>query len=411
LPDGENVLFSIRYSAGIPYQIAVLSLETKEQKTLLANGRQAHYLPTGHLVYELSVTGNLMAVPFDLARLEVTGEPVPIVEGVRQVGSSFVDYAVSQEGTLVYVPAGGGSAENSLVWVDRKGTEHLVTEAKRAYTNPRLSSDGKRIALSFFEDDERHAWIYDIERESFSRLTFEGLINTPLTWTPDGNWITFRSDRDGQQNLYHKAADGSGPAERLTTTQNSQIPTSWSPDGKVLAFYEWGPNAPRDIWLLPMEGERKPQLVISSPNVDCCARFSPDGQWLAYVSTETGRRHVYVRPYPETRGKWLVSGEEGGGEPVWSPDGTELFYRSGSQMERMMAVFIHTEPTFSSETPRVLFEGSYQRSAASPGDNPYYDISPDGQRFLMIKREQQAGTQINVVLNWFEELKRLVPTP
>ena len=152
----------------------------------------------------------------------------------------------------------------------------------------------------FFEDDERHAWIYDIERESFSRLTFEGLNNTPLIWTPDGNWITFRSNRDGTDNLYHKAADGSGPAERLTTNKNFKIPTSWSPDGKVLAFHEWGATAPRDIWLLPMEGERKPQLFISSPNYDCCARFSPDGQWLAYVSDEMGLKHVYVRPYPET---------------------------------------------------------------------------------------------------------------
>jgi serine/threonine-protein kinase len=407
LPDGENVLFSIRYPAAASYQIAVLSLETKEQKNLLANGRQAHYLPTGHLVYELSATGNLVAVPFDLARLEVTGEPVPIVEGVRQTRGDRVDYSVSQEGTLVYVP-GQTVAENTLVWVDREGRETLVTKGERAYTTPRISPDGKRIALAFFEDDgNRNIWIYDIERDSFSRATFEGSDNAPVIWTPDGNWITFQSNRDGPDNLYHKAADGSGPAERLTTSEVTHNATSWTPDGKVLAFYTLGTD-PRQIWLLPMEGERKPQLLMSSDA--CCVRFSPDGHWLAYVSSETGRKHVYVRPYPEARGKWLVSGEEGGGEPLWSHDGTELFYRSGPQMERMMAVSVRTEPTFSAETPRVLFEGSYKISASVPGDNPYYDIFPDGQRFLMIKEEQVAG-QINVVLNWFEELKRLVPIP
>ena len=278
------------------------------------------------------------------------------------------------------------------------------------YTTPSISPDGKRIALAFREDGERHVWIYDIERDSLNRLTFEGVDNAPLIWTPDGNWITFQSDRDGGDILYQKPADGSGPAERLTTTQKTQTPTSWSPDGSVLAFHEVSPETSRDIWVLAIEGDGKPQLLISSPSVDCCAVFSPDGEWLAYVSNEAGQPHVYVSPYPEPTVKWLVSGQEGGGAPVWSPDGTELFYQSGAQMERMMAVTVHTEPTFSAETPQELFEGSYQISRYIPGFIQYYDISPDGQRFLMIKLEQQEGGQINVVLNWFEELKRLVPT-
>ena len=136
-------------------------------------------------------------------------------------------------------------------------------------------------------------------------MTFERVDNAPLIWTPDGHWITFQSDPN---NLYHKAADGSGPAERLTTSQDTQVPTSWTPDGKLLAFHTLGGN--QGIWLLLMEGERKPELLISSPNFECCARFSPDGQWLAYVSNETGRNHIHVRSYPETSGKWLVSGEE-----------------------------------------------------------------------------------------------------
>ncbi len=155
-----------------------------------------------------------------------------------------------------------------------------------------------------------------------------------------------------------------------------------------------------------MDGDRKPEPLISSPKLDCCARFSPDGKWLAYVSNETGRHHVYVSPYPEPTVKWLVSGEAGGGGPVWSPNGTEIFYRSGG---KMMAVSVQTKPTFSSGRPRVLFEGAYVTSTSLPGVSQYHDIHPDGQRFLMIKEGQDSG-QINVVLNWFEELKRLVPT-
>ena len=155
-----------------------------------------------------------------------------------------------------------------------------------------------------------------------------------------------------------------------------------------------------------MEGDGEPQPLISSPNVECCPKFSPDGKWIAYVSDELGPDHVYVTPYPKPDVKWLVSEEEGGGEPVWSPDGTELFYRSGN---RLMAVSAQTEPTFGAGKPEVLFEGSYVMSSDLPGYQ-FYDISSDTQRFLMIKAVEGSTGQINVVLNWFEELKRLVRT-
>jgi len=306
------------------------------------------------------------------------------------------------------VPTGEQSAENSLVWVDRQGTERLLTEEKRNFGVPQISPDEKQVALYIGDrGGPRDLWIYHLEGDSFSRLTFEGPVNGPLIWTPDGKWITFRSTRGGALgNLYRKAADGSGSTERLTTSAFNQVPNSWSPDGSVLAFHELRSESGRDIWILPMDSG-EPELFISSPNIDCCAVFSPDGRWLAYVSDETGQPNVYVSPYPEPLGKWLVSGEEGGGEPVWSPDGTELFYRSG---DRMMVVSVQTQPTFRPGKPTVLFEGSYVTSQALPGHYFHYDISTDGQQFLMIKREQQGEAQINVVLNWFEELKRLVPT-
>ena len=290
---------------------------------------------------------------------------------------------------------------------DRQGTERLVTEEKRIFNAPRVSPDGKRLALAIIGDDGYlNVWIYDMEGDSFSRLTFGGQSNGRPIWTADGKLITFRSARGGIGNLYQKQADGSGPTERLTTSEYNQNPDSWSPDGSVLAFTEIHPKTEYDIWILSMDGDRKPELLISSPQRDCCARFSPDGKWLAYVSNETGRDHVYVTPYPEPTVKWLVSGEEGGGGPLWSPDGTEIFYRSGNQM---MVVSVQTKPTFSSGKPRELFEGAYVTSTTLPGVSQYHDIHPAGQRLLMIK-EDQSGGQINVVLYWFEKLKGLVPT-
>jgi len=180
------------------------------------------------------------------------------------------------------------------------------------------------------------------------------------------------------------------------------MPQSLTPDGSVVAFSEYA-----DIWMLQIEGDREPQPFIISPNIENFPKFSPDGNWLAYVSDELGPMNVYVSPYPKPDVKYLVSEEEGGGEPVWSPDGSELFYRSGN---RMMAVSVETEPTFRAGRPEVLFERRYVTSRISPG-NPYYDISPDAQHFLMIKAaEGSQSPQINVVQNWFEELKRLVPT-
>ena len=407
LPDGKNLLFTILPN-GAEYQTALLSLETGERKVVLENARQARYLSTGHLVYEQSRTGNLMAAPFDLAALEVTGDSVPVVQQVRENVPGLVDYAVSDNGTLVYVPGDSGVPKGSLVWVDRKGTARIVTPEKRGYTMPRISPDGRQVALSMMEDDgSRNVWIYDLEENLFNRLTFEGDQNRLVIWEPNGQWITFDSDRDGARHLFRQLADGSGPAEPLLTTLVAAIPNSWSPDGKVLAFHMGGSGA-QDLWILPMEGEREPRALIESPRSYCCAVFSPDSKWLAYVSSEKGQRQVYVSPYPEPDVKWLVSGEEDGGEPVWAPDGSELFYRSG---EKMMVVPVETEPTFKVGKSEELFEGSYTVSTTNPGYLQYYDISPDGQRFLMIKKELlQEEAQINVVLNWFEELKRLVPT-
>ena len=238
LPDGKHILFSIRL--GTSYQTALLSLETGERKVLLENARQARYLSTGHLVYEQSGTGNLMVVPFDLAALEVTGDSVPVVQGVRQGPVGDVDYAISDNGTLVYVPSTStGGLNRTLVWVDREGLATPLIEDRQGYRRPRLSPDGQRVAVEVQLVANSDIWIYDIGRGTRMRLTVEGINQSPV-WTPDGTRVTFSSDRDDPQNLYWKPADGSGQAELLLNMNslNSLIPTSWSPDGESLAFYD-----------------------------------------------------------------------------------------------------------------------------------------------------------------------------
>jgi Tol biopolymer transport system component len=198
--------------------------------------------------------------------------------------------------------------------------------------------------------------------------------------------------------VFWRAADGAGAEERLTSGENQQAAVSWSPDGKLLAFTDESPTTALDIWILRVEGERKPLPFIRTPFSEEGAAFSPDGRWLAYSSNEPGRTEVYVQPFPGPGGKHLIS-TEGGGGPRWARNGRELFYSNGN---KMMVVDIQTEPTFTAGKPRLLFEGQYGG----------WDVAPDGQRFLMIQsvEPEQPATQINVVLNWFEELKRKVPT-
>jgi serine/threonine-protein kinase len=382
----------------------LLSLETGERKVVLENARQARYLPTGHLVYEQSRTGNLMAVPFDLAALEVTGDSVPVVQGVRQISGGSVDYAISDNGTLIYVPSTGG-LDRTLVWVDREGQEEPLAAEPQGYEYPRISPDGSRLAVSVSESEAEDVWIYDLEREILTRLTFDPATDHNPLWTPDGQRIVFDSGRDGAvHNLYWKAADGTGQVERLTTSPNYTGVYSFSPDGKSLVHREAGTTSQWNLHVLSMEGEFSSQPLLDSEFAEQSAAISPSGRFIAYQSNESGQSEIYVRPFPDVDdGKWQIS-SDGGTGPVWAHRGQELFYRNG---EAMMVVGIKTEPTFTAGSPVVLFTGRY---TTFTGPILNYDISPDGQRLLMIKQEEGPG-QINVVLNWFSELKRLVPTP
>jgi eukaryotic-like serine/threonine-protein kinase len=405
LPGGKAVLFAAGTS-GINFtnaQVALQSVGTGERRNLIQGGMYPRYAPSGHLVYAQG--GSLMAVPFDPQRLTATGAAVPVVEGLLQSPSSgAAQYSFSATGSLVYVSGGVQSAQLRLVWVNRNGAEQPLAAPAHAYLNPLVSLDGRRVAVGITEL-ESQIWLYDLSRETLTRLTFEGNVNNRPVWTPDGKRIAFESNKEGPGNVFWQLADGSGGMERLTTSDYTQVPMSWSPDGQRLAFIETNPTTGWDIWVLRM-GDRKAQPFLRTRFDESVPRFSPDGRWLAYISNESGRFEIYVQPYPGPGGKWQIS-TEGGTEPAWNPNGRELFYRRG---DKMMAVDIATQPGFVAGKPRVLFEGRYE---PTPGTTPNYDVSPDGQRFLMLKSGEAgevAPTQINVVLNWFEELKRRVPT-
>jgi eukaryotic-like serine/threonine-protein kinase len=406
LPNGMAVLFSaggIGQNWGDP-QVAVQSVGTGQRRNLIQGGMHSRYAPSGHLVY--AQRGTLMAVPFDPQRLTVTGAAVPVVEDVLQSPrTGHAQYSFSATGSLVYVPGTAQAAPQSrLVWVGRNGTEQPLAAPGHAYRRPQLSPDGRRVAVGI-QEQETQVWLYDLARGTLTRLTFAGNFDLNPAWTPDGKRIAFTSNKEGPQNIFWQLADGSGGLERLTSgeSSNNYVPASWTPDGQLMAFLEINPTTGLDIWVLRI-GDRKVQPFLRTPFNEGAPRFSPDGRWLAYVSDESGRIEVYVQPYPGPGGKWQVS-TGGGTEPVWNPNGRELFYRSG---DKMMAVEIATQPSFSAGSSRMLFEGPYQ---PSPATIPNYDVSPDGQRFLMLKplEQAQAPTQINVVLNWFEELKQKFP--
>jgi serine/threonine-protein kinase len=260
-------------------QIALPS-GTMQHKILFRGGTYGRYVPTGHLVYYRS--GTIMAVPFDPDRLELQGTPAPVQEGVLQsaANTGAGQFTFSERGTLVYVPGSPQQGDFGMVWVDRKGTEQSLPLSSAIYTNVRLSPDGQRSALVL----ENDIWIYDLSRDTLTRLTFEG-VNSNAQWTPDGKRIAFNSSREGSSaNIYWKLADGTGPEERLTTSANGQFADSFTPDGKTLLYNEADPKTGVDLWVLPLDGERKPRLYLQTPFNERTSRISPDGRWVAYLS-------------------------------------------------------------------------------------------------------------------------------
>lgn len=396
LPGGQALLFTASQGYLQP-KIAVYSVKTRQHRILL-DGLKPRFVRPGHIVFS-RVGGSLWAVPFDPDRLELMGPAVPLVEGVRSEYGVWPYFTIGSDGTLVYVP---GSPLKQLVWVDRKGSVQPLGFPARPYESPRLSPDAKRVATTVREENH-DVWIYDLDRGTATRVTnAPGEDETPV-WIPTGNGLVFAGDRPGASTLLATTLLGSSAEEALLGTAGGhRHADSISADGRLLAFTEISRGTGADIWIMPIREDHKPQPFLQTPFNEWGTKFSPDGRWITYVSDESGRNEVYVQPYPGRDAKWQIS-TEGGAEPVWSRNGRELFYRN---VTRMMVAEIATQPTFSGSKPSVLFEGRYENLSWEPN----YDISPDGQRFLMLKSLDNASpNQINVVLNWLEELKRRVP--
>lgn len=402
LPGGKAVVFASTVGSGTGgAKISVRSLTTGERHDLIP-GLAIHlrYVPPGYLVYVQA--GNLMAAPFDLNKLSLAGPPVAVVEGVlAEVAADAAQYDVSATGTLVYIP-GLAHAPLKLVWVDRKGAEQPVNAPPHTYVLPRIAPDGRRVAVGIEETDPQ-IWIYDVARDALTRLTFQGKPNVDPVWTRDGQRIVYKGPGN---RLFWQSADGSGGVEEITQSKlgSNNVPGSWSPDGQHMVF-TYDVQGGRQLWIYSPQDRKVARLEPNPPQYETAPQFSPDGRWIAYASTESGRSEIYVRPFPGPGGKWQVS-TEGGSEPLWNPKRHELFYRSG---KKLMAVDYEGAQSFSAGKPHVLFEGPY---VPTPRSFPDYDVSPDGQRFLMLKpaEDQQTISQIVVVQNWVEELKQKVPT-
>jgi serine/threonine-protein kinase len=411
LPGGQAVLFTIMPAArgGLDNaQIAVLDFRTNTQTVLVRGGSHAHYVPTGHLVY--AAGGALRAVPFDLGRLAVVGTPVPVVEEVFTTGTGGVDAVVAANGTLVYVAANTATAR-SLVWIGRDGAVgSIATIPADAYASPRLSPDGRSVLVSVRND----VWIYDIASGRRTRVTRDGLASARIAWDPTGSLVAYTSTRGGggSPNVWVQPSDGSSEARQLTKLDGAVDVDWWSPDGRVLAVHHHGPDGIRMLMLsTDKEGSEPQPFVEDEPGAEG-ASFSPDGRYLAYMSTESGQREIYIRAYPRSGGRTTVS-VGGGREPVWARNG-ELYYRNLTG-DRMMAVTVTTKPTLRVGGPSEVFAGRFVLNPPGGGPQPFYDVTRDGPRFLMLKEGDGSGKDVPrarfiIVQNRVEELKRLVPT-
>ena len=402
LPAGRAVLFTVstEQQSGDDGQIAVYSFDD-DTKTILLPGTHPQYAPTGHLVY---AQGNrILAVPFDVARLEMTGTPVPVVENVLRRKRGVAQFSFSDTGTMMYVPSDVAEPQRKLVWVDRQGrTEPVRDLAFGPHVKPRLSPEGNRIATFFVGYSAFDVWVYDLVTDNLQPVTLDGYrsLNMMPLWTPDGAGLTFsRVGRQGAS-IYTMRVDEPGEMRALTSSNDgTNGPVSYSPDG-TLAFLGTRTGVGTGIFMLLPDGEVQDFLV--TPDQESSPMFSPNGRFIAYVSDESGQNEVYVQPYPFIPGGQRKVSSEGGTEPVRARNGTEIYYRNG---DSMMAAEVATGP-FEVVDRIELFVGRFNNSPSTPS----YDVAADG-RFLMVEDDPDDSVRVIVVQNWFEELKERVPVP
>ena len=346
LPNLKGVLFTAWSGSPEESRLAVVSLDTGAVSYLLTGGSQPRYSPTGHIVY--GVGGTLWAVGFDADRLALTStNPVPVVENVTTKNTGAAYFSLAGDGSLVYGIGGGvaGGAPRSLVWVDREGREEPLATPLRPYQSPSISPDGRQVAVDVFDAEGGDIWLHDLERGTETILTTDPANDAGPLWTPDGERVVFWSDREGQVALFQKLANTPEDAELIAAASDGSAiiqATGWADEGQTLLYWEAG-RVPPDIGVVSMEGDRATELLLETEFVEAAPSVSPEGGWIAYESNQTGQSEVYVQRFPGFGDRQIIS-TDGGRQPLWSPDGRELFYRAPTGMIRVP--ILETEPMF-----------------------------------------------------------------
>jgi serine/threonine-protein kinase len=397
LPGGRTVIFESHEGGFNPEDAAVcaVSLDTGKQKILMRASDDVRYIPTGHLVYVQA--GALLAVPFDAGRLEVTGPPQPVGEGaLMQRNTGGVHYAIAPNGTLVYVPGDAVGGASEISWVGKGGTLEPYPVDRALYRWPRLSPDGRRLAVQLIGGSVLGTWVAPVGSHDFAKLT-SGL--GPV-WSPKGDRVYFSPQTE--RGVYWKRSDGSGNEEVLLKDPHTEVPTSVTPDGRTLAYTRRDPKTNLDIMTIATDGSGEPRPLVQTRAQEGGARFSPDGRHVAYVSDESGRFEVYLMEYPGPGGRWQIS-RTGGKDPIWSADGRRLYFRAG---DSLMAATITTQPVFSSGAPELIVEEAYDGLLGTI-DRANYDVAPDG-RILLIRNPgvDSRRSQVRLILNFFQDLAR-----
>ncbi|HWN98600.1 MAG TPA: protein kinase [Blastocatellia bacterium] len=401
LPDGDHFLYlgrTIGTDEGTPVYVA--SLESKESKLLMRANSNVEYAQR-YLLYLRGTT--LMARPFDAKRLETVGDAFPLAEQVQQGlrGPSAGVFSVSENGILAY-QMGKTTGSSQLAWFDRSGKQLGVLGDQALYSNPRLSPDGKMATVSVIDPQSGRPdiWVYEVAHARRTRLTFDPAEERTVAWSPDGSRIAFSSNRKGHFDIYQKASSGAGSDELLLESDFDKQPTSWSRDGRFLLYFTSDPKTGADIWVLPLSGDRKPFPFLNTEFNEGNGQFSPDGRWIAYFSTESDRTELYVAPFPGPGGKRQISTSGAVVPPRWRGDGKEIFYLAPDN--KLMAAEVNGQGAMLEVgAQRALFE------IRSGGRGAVYDVTADGQRFLVnTSVEQRESAPITLVINWTADLKR-----
>jgi Tol biopolymer transport system component len=397
LPDGRHFLFQSWNGHGEDSSIYVASLDGGERKLLLKNDSNVAYAAPGYLLFARNTT--LLAQPFDASKLQLSGEPFPVLEQVTYSASvGYSNFSVSENGTMVFWS--GNTLNQQLAWFDRSGKQLNSVGPPGEYNDVVLSPDEKRAALQRDDGTNSDIWLMDLARGVPLRFTFNAALDDDPVWSPDGSLVVFNAERDGVRGLYRKVSSGAGNEELLVKAEAVTNGSDWSADGRFIVFESSNPKTGSDLWVLPLFGDMKPYPVLQTEFNESHGHFSPDGRWLAYVSNESGRNEVYIQSFPPSGGKWQVS-TAGGAQPHWRHDGQELFYITPDR--KLMAVNVQLGQTFAVGAPTPLFQTKVARYEAPNR----YAVSNDGQRFLINTTVEEASeTPITVVLNWTSTLKK-----